>query len=322
MKRWSLIFLLVGSLLISRTSSAAFFDPDLDWKTIKTEHFNIHFHEGEEEIAFKMAPIVEKVYHELSPQLEWKPWGRTEVVLTDHIDEANALALIIPYNYVLLQVASPHGTSPLSNYDDWLEYLFRHEFTHILHLDKYGGITKPFRWIFGKTAAPNIFSPGWLKEGIAVFEESKRGKGRNNGSFSEMMIRTDILNDQFLKIDQMSGLMIQWPSAYAAYIYGGEFWQYLVDQYGEDKITEFITRYGDSVWLTSLNNKARKTFQNKNFIKLWKEWRASLEKKYAKQKEELTKKGLTKLEAILHIDGNLQAPILSPDGTKIGRAHV
>lgn len=305
---------LIGGLLFSETSYSAFFDPRLDWKTIQTEHFNIHFHTGEEAIGFKMATISEKIYQELSPQLQWKPWGRTEIVLSNHTEEANALATVLPYNYLLLQVASPHGTSPLNNYDDWLEDLFRHEFTHILHVDKYGGIAKPFHWIFGKTVAPNGLSPAWVREGIAVVEESKNGKGRNNGSFSEMMIRTDILNGQFLKIDQAAGLMIKWPSAYASYIYGGAFWQYLVEHYGEKSIPEFIRRYGDSMWLTSLNNKARKTFDDKNFLKLWEEWKEYLEVKYAKQKEEVSKKGLTHLETLVHIDGNLQSATLSPDG--------
>src|SRR4029453_18383925 len=234
--------------------------------------------------------------------------------LTDHTDISNAFATTLPYNYMLLYVNSPEGNSTLNYYDDWLEDLFTHEFTHILHIDKYGGIAKPFRWIFGKLITPNGLTPGWVREGIAVYEESQKGKGRIHNSFSEMMLRTDILNDQFLAIDEMSGLKIDWPSANAAYIYGGAFWQYLSDTYGKDKIPEFIERYGNSMWLFSLNNKARKTFDDKNFVKLWREWRDSLKDKYGKTKAELSAKGLTPLETLVHIDGVLAAPALSPDG--------
>lgn len=317
--RFFIALTLLGVVLThSQTSWSAFFDPKLHWKTVKTPHFNIHFHDGEEEIALRMADIAEKVYTKLSPEIRWKPWGRTEVVLTDTTDISNAFATTLPYNYLLLYISSPEGTSSLSYYDNWLEELFTHEFTHILHIDKYGGIAKPFRWVFGKIVTPNGLTPGWVREGIAVYEESKGGRGRNHSSFSDMMLRTDILNHEFIAIDEAAGSMIEWPSAFAPYIYGGEFWQYLADTYGDDKIMEFIQRYGDSVWVFSLNNKARKTFgDRKHFVKLWREWKESLEKKYGQVKEELTAKGLTNLETLVHIKGNLFAPTLSPDGKKL-----
>lgn len=304
-------------LFYTTSARAAFFDPKLKWQTISTQHFNIHFHNGEEDIAYRMAGITEKVYAKLSPKLEWKPWLRTEVVLVDNTDAANALATTLPYNYILLFVTSPDGNSSLNYYENWLEDLFTHEFTHILHIDKYGGIATPFRWIFGKVVTPNGLTPGWVREGIAVYEESVNGKGRNNNSFSDMMLRTDILNNKFIPIDQASGHLIDWPSAHAPYIYGGAFWQYLANTYGPEKITEFITRYGDSIWVFSLNNKARKTYDNKNFLKLWKEWKLSLTEKYQKVETELKTKGLTPLQSLVHVDGTLQAPTVSPDGKKL-----
>ncbi len=302
---------------LSRTLSAAFFDPKLKWQTLQTEHFNIHFHNGEEELAYRMGGISEKVYVKLSAQLQWKPWGRTEVVMVDNTDAANALATTLPYNYVLLFVTSPNGTSSLNYYENWLEDLFTHEFTHILHIDKYGSIVKPLRWIFGKIVTPNGLTPGWVREGIAVYDESEKGRGRNNNSFSDMMLRTDILNKQFLAIDEAVGFKIDWPSSHAPYIYGGAFWQYLADTYGPEKITEFITRYGDSLWLFSLNNKARNTYNNKNFLKLWREWKESLQVKYEKVEEGLKAKGLTSLDKIAHVNGTLLAPTVSPDGKKL-----
>jgi dipeptidyl aminopeptidase/acylaminoacyl peptidase len=309
-------------LSLNSPSQAAFVDPHLKWKTIKTEHFNITYHESEEEVAFRMATITERVYAKLSPKLEWKPWGRTEVVLTDTTDVTNAFATTLPYNYMLIFISPPEGNSALSYYDNWLEDLFTHEFTHILHIDKYGGIAKPFRWVFGKIVTPNGLTPGWVREGIAVYEESQNGRGRNNNSFSDMMLRTDILNNQFLGIDEAAGLKIDWPSGNAAYIYGGAFWQYLADTYGAEKIVEFIRRYGDSMWLFSLNNKARKTFDDKHFVKLWREWKETLEQKYTKVKGELTSQGLTNFKTLLHIKGNLKAPTLSPDGKKLVYART
>src|SRR5262249_32842172 len=181
------------------------------------------------------------------------------------------------------------------------------------HLDMYGKWAKPFRWILGRLVTPNGLTPAWVREGIAVDQESLGGKGRNNNSFSEMMLRTDILNNNFLALDQMAGLQFDWPSSNAAYIYGGKFWQYLSDNYGPDKIVEFSHRYSNSMWLFSLNNKARKTF-GKRFYRLHNEWKESLKQKYEKQKQELEAQGLTPLTSLRHIDGILSDPTLSTDG--------
>jgi len=296
---------------------AAFTDPRLKWKTLKTEHFNIHFYEAEEEIALKLAPIAEQKYQVLTKKLNWKPWGRTEIVVTDQVDKANGLATILPYNYMIFFVAPPDGNSALSYYDNWLEILFTHEFTHILHMDQHGGITNPFHWIFGKLIAPNALSPKWIQEGIAVFEESQGGKGRNHSSYADMILRTDILNNQFLKVDMLSGERIEWPSGTAAYVYGGSFWQYMANTYGEEKITEFINRYGDSMWFFSLNNKARKTYEDKNFFKLWAEWKNFLQTQYQAVAQKVSATGLTTLTPVLHKKNVVKAAILSPDQTKI-----
>lgn len=311
---WALVGLLY--LLASQASHAGIFDPKLKWNTIKTDHFNIHFHDGTEGLAKKLAVIVEEVHTDMSSRYDWKPFGRTEVLLTDITDVSNASAATLPYNYILLYVNAPDADSALSNFEDWIRDLFIHEYTHILHIDKTDGIAKPFRWVLGKIVSPNGLTPGWVREGIAVWEESSKGQGRNHSSFSEMMLRTDILNGQFLKMDELAGVQEDWPTFNAAYIYGGQFWQFLSDRYGPEKVQEFITRYGSSIWLFSLNNKARKVYDDKNFFKLRKEWQASLENKYQNLKKQLEAEGLSSLEDFIHAEKeNISLPTLSPDGT-------
>lgn len=312
------IFFLFFAWLGGAKLHAAYVDPKLKWYTLSTPHFNLHYHEGEEAVAQRMALIAEQVFAEQSPKFQWKPWGRTEVVLTDTTDISNAFTSTLPYNYILLFLSVPTGDSTLNYYHDWLYDLFLHEYTHTLHLDMYGGIVKPFRWILGRIVTPNGLTPGWVREGIAVQQESLTGRGRSNNSFSEMMLRTDILNDQFLALDQMAGLQFDWPAGNAAYIYGGKFWTYLADTYGQDKVVEFSKRYSDSMWLFSLNNKARHTFANKNFYKLHGEWKEGLTQKYSKLKQELEAQGLTPLTDLAFVPKAILAhPTLSPDGQTV-----
>ena len=51
--------LLFGS---SPAAHAATYDPDLKWRTLKTEHFDIHFHQGIEQVANEFSRMVEDVY--------------------------------------------------------------------------------------------------------------------------------------------------------------------------------------------------------------------------------------------------------------------
>lgn len=296
-------------------AQAGLTDPKLKWYTISTKHFNIHYHNGIEESAFRLSVISEKTYQEIATYFKWKPWGRIEVVLSDTTDISNALATTLPYNYILILLTPPPGDSTLNYYDNWLEDIFRHELTHIIQIDMVGGIARPLRYVLGRIVTPNGLTPGWVREGIAVQQESLTGKGRANNSFSEMMLRTDILNDEFITIDQMSGNMFKWPGTRAPYIYGGMFWTYLAETYGMDKVREFSKRYSDSLWLFSLNNKARKTFQNKNFLKLKKEWEEHLKSKYIPLKNKLEAQGLTEFNTLqTSKSGSLTQPTLSHDG--------
>lgn len=320
--KYKQVFLLLCLFLLPLESHGGLTDPKLKWFTLQTDHFNIHYYEGLEEAAHQMAVITEKVYSELTPQFRWKPRGRTEVVLADSTDVSNGLTTTLPYNFILLLIPPPQGDSSLNYYANWLEDLFRHEYTHTLHLDMFGGPVWPFRILLGRTATPNAATPGWVREGIATEVESLTGKGRVNNSFSEMMLRTDILNDDFLSIDQMGGNMFKWPSFNAAYIYGGMFWAFLAEQYGQDKIVEFAKNYSSSLWFLGLNTSSKKVFQGKNFYQLKREWKAHLTQKYAKEKTQLESLGLTPLTEIKKInDGTLHSPTLSRDGKTLLYVH-
>ena len=67
-------------------------DPYLEWYTVKTPHFRVHYHGGLEDIAQRTASSAESVYQRLVPQLGWAPKQVTEIVITDDTDSANGSA--------------------------------------------------------------------------------------------------------------------------------------------------------------------------------------------------------------------------------------
>ena len=87
----------VGSLVAPTQTDAATYDPDLTWRTIVTEHFRIHFHQGEEQLAEEFTHMVEDVFDTMTEELVWVPKGKTDVVLIDRTDDANGYARVVPY---------------------------------------------------------------------------------------------------------------------------------------------------------------------------------------------------------------------------------
>ena len=80
--------MLSGLLFSATIAHAASYDPELTWRTLQTEHFNITFHGGEEQLAQELADIVEQIHDEMTAELAWAPRRRTEVVLVDNTDSA------------------------------------------------------------------------------------------------------------------------------------------------------------------------------------------------------------------------------------------
>src|SRR3954454_20375471 len=120
---WSscLLFLsiVVPALLWFSPPAEAAGDPYLEWWTVETPHFRVHYYKGLEPIAERIASIAEGANARLSEALGWPMSEVTEIVLTDNPDDANGSATAIPYNAIRLFVTGPDDLSPLGDYDDW-----------------------------------------------------------------------------------------------------------------------------------------------------------------------------------------------------------
>ncbi|MBI4412513.1 MAG: PD40 domain-containing protein [Deltaproteobacteria bacterium] len=316
-----LIFFVVFVCLVAPVH-AAFYKPSLEIYTLKTEHFYIHYPKEAAEAAQDLSEIAERVHAKLTEKFRWTPWGRTHVVLVDQNDQANGLATVIPANYLLLFITPPDSDSSLDNYKNYLELLFTHEYSHILHIDQHHRAADPFHWVFGKIVAPNGLTPGWMREGIAAWQETvETGEGRGNSPFVEMVIRTAVYEDKFPHIDEAAGTGLKWPGGNTQYLYGVKFWQWLAGKYGEESIVRYMEEYSSGLWLFSLNNKARRIF-NKSFYKLWNEWRDELRAKYAQLKTELTAEGVTPFVPFITHKDQLGNFTPHPSGTGYAYSQV
>lgn len=224
---------LVAAVLPAAASER--YDPRLRFRTISTPHFDIHFHQGEEGQARRLASIAEQVRREMAPTLGL-PNGRVQVILVDQHDSPNGWATPFPYNVIELTAAAPRGGSLIGNTTDWLRLVFVHEYTHVLHLDRSRGLFAAGRRVFGRhpLALPNIFTPPWQIEGIAThYESAITGEGRVPSGDFRLILERAAGGRRFASLDRASSDRVDWPSGHTPYLYGAYFHAFLAETYGD-----------------------------------------------------------------------------------------
>jgi hypothetical protein len=251
---------------------SADFDHKVEWKTIETEHFYLHYPHSLEDPAYRLSAMVEPIRERLTTKFRWSQADKVHVVLSDFTDESNGLSTPLPYNLIYLYVAPPTDDTALDNYDEWLRMLFTHEFTHSVHIDMANGISKFLRYLLGRFIVPNGAQQQWGIEGIAELEETvETTRGRGRSPFVEMYLRTSILENKFLPIERATYWHDTYPFGNAAYFYGIGFYQYLAKTFGEEKIYDFTEE--TSRWpLPGFMNFKTKNVFGKSFARLWAEW--------------------------------------------------
>jgi hypothetical protein len=287
-------------LLGSWTEQALAGDPYLEWYTVKSPHFRIHYHGGLEDIAQRTASSAESVYERLMPELGWAPKEATEVIVTDDTDSANGSATTLPYNTIRLFATAPDDMSPLADYDNWINELVTHEYTHILQIDNTSGLPALGNAILGKTFAPNQAQPRWILEGLAVvMESSHTSGGRLKSTQFDMYLRADVLDHRLARLDQISNPARRWPGGNLWYLYGAEFVGWIVDTYGPDTYAAVATDYGASVIPFGIN-RAIQRVTGRTYEQLYVGWQAYLERKYEDQARAVVARGLREGRQITH----------------------
>jgi hypothetical protein len=229
-------FLLLAAVLGTALSEGSTrYDPRLRFRTLSTPRFHIHYHQGGEAQARRLALIAERVAARLDETLG-PPSGRVHVVLVDQSDLSNGWATPLPYNLIEITAATPDPTSFIGNTDDWLELVFTHEYTHVVHLSRSAGWIGGLRRGFGRMPLlfPNLYLPLWQIEGIATFEESAvTGQGRVPAGDFRTLLDQAAGGMRFEPLDRAGGGLVDWPSGTTPYLYGGYFHAYLVSRFGE-----------------------------------------------------------------------------------------
>lgn len=260
-------------------------DPGLDWRTLETDHFRIHYPRELDSVARLAAEISEDVHARLTGELQWEPRQRTEVLLVDDFDRPNGFARPMPYNMMGLFVVPPEPGAfmQVDGLEQWLEELILHEYVHILHLDRVHGGPEGLRRIFGRQpfAMPNVFNPTWVLEGLATHWESAHyhGPGRGKDSQFRMMMQAEV--DAGLRpLAQVNIPNVTWPAGRVPYLYGAYFFRFLEETRGREAIQRYLRIYSGQLIPFRLNSTAERAFGT-DFRELWEEFGGWLEEEFA-----------------------------------------
>jgi WD40-like Beta Propeller Repeat len=268
-------------LWAATASGATLLDPALRFRVLTTAHFTIYFHQGEEAQARRLAGIAEDVWTRLPVELGLTPPRHTHVLLVDQTDLANGWATPLPYNTILVTAAAPAGSDQIGRVDDWLELVFTHEFTHIVHLDRSAGWARPFRTVFGRIpiALPNLFLPVWQIEGIAAWEESVvTGEGRLHAGDFRAIEREAARARAVEPLDRINGGLTDWPAGSTPYAYGLGFHQYLADRFGSLSLGRLAAETSRAV--PYFGSRAFKQVYGQSLGTLWRDYVRTLEDRY------------------------------------------
>ena len=268
----TLASLLSGLVIAGAAAGATRYDPRLKFRTISTSRFDIHFHQGGESLAKRLAGFIETAASEVDAAVG-APIGRVQVVLVDQHDLSNGWATPLPYNTIEISAAAPAAESSIGNTDDWLRLVFIHEYTHIAHLSRARGWIGGLRRGFGRLPLlfPNLYQPLWGIEGIATWRESVgTGRGRiHAGDFRLLLDRAAGAN-RFESLDRVNGGNVDWPGGAAPYLYGAYFHQFLADRFGAESLRALSDETSRRVpYFTS---RAYKSVFGRTLGQLWKEF--------------------------------------------------
>ena len=247
-----------------------------------------------------MGHLVEEVFDEMTKELDWvlKATCRT---LRQH-GFNNGYATYLPRNTIVIYVTArgtahcptmKTGTTPFS-------------LTSTHSSSGYHWITCHRTCHLWTVAMMNGLSPNWVVEGQATMQETwQSNTGRGRGAIPDMIKRTMTIEGHFPPLGNMDGYQTSNPSGNLRYLFGQDFMNYIAEQTHEQVWTEWNHTYGGGIpyWLPS------KQVFGQRFPELYQDWKSSLEDRYAKQVQAITKQGLSEYTLLSEEGRNCMEPI-------------
>ncbi len=238
--RTQLLFIL---LITSYSVFGQIFDveqtpPDIKWRQINTENFQLIFSEEFENEAQELATKLDGFILATAASLQTKP-RKISILLQNRLIESNGFVRLAPRGSEFYTTPPQQG-----DFQAWLDMLAIHELRHVVQMDKLTGTLRAPFFEQLAFALYGIILPAWFFEGDAVVAETELTQsGRGRLPAWEMPFRTNLLEGRRFTYqkDYMGSFRDITPGFY-------EMGYFMVDKmqrdYGPDFIESLMTRMG------------------------------------------------------------------------------
>ncbi len=309
-----------------------FYHPELDWRTIETEHFYVHYHIGTERTARIVAKVAEEIYEPVTSLYNHKPDGKVSFVIKDYDDYSNGGAYFFDNK---IEIWASALDFDLRGSHNWLRNVVTHEFTHVVQIQtslKFGRKMPALylQWLGYESERrpdvlygyPNVivsypFSgyvvPSWFAEGVAQYNR-KELRYDSWDSHRDMILRMYALDGNMLTWNEMSVFGKTSLGNESSYNAGFAFVRYIGEHYGDDKLLE-ISRNLSSLTAVTIDGAIEKAV-GKNGGALYDEWKEFLKHDYG-ERTVLLKNNLAAGEIIANVGFGNFYPTFSPDGKTV-----
>src|ERR1043166_4555758 len=89
-KFFTILFILLFPLFA--LGQEEYYHPELDWKSIETPHFFVHYHTGTERTAKVVAKVAEEIYGPVTTLYDHEPDQKVSFIIKDYDDYSNGAA--------------------------------------------------------------------------------------------------------------------------------------------------------------------------------------------------------------------------------------
>jgi Tol biopolymer transport system component len=236
------------SILFTVAYCAGYNHPEIKWRTVTTEHFAINYYDKTEPALYASWKIAEETFAAIAPLFDYKLRNRIELSLADYDDYSNGWA---DYTSGAIMIWIPDAQMEFRANNTWLRNVISHEITHILSLESKRrskmidmvvdlNLQGPYETVTVQEVAAKITPwPNWFVEGIAQLGSERMGHDCWD-TRREMLLRTAVMNNRQLSIDEMGVFSHDSRGNEQVYNQGYSFVKFLVNRCGLDTVTSIL----------------------------------------------------------------------------------
>lgn len=239
---------------------AAWNHSQIEWRTIETANFSVHYHAEVERSAMEVARIAEEIHHPITTLYGYIP-GRVHINVTDRAGFPEGAA----YYYLnRIDISSDGAEFYLRGSAEWLRNVVTHEFTHMVSLqaamkmprripaiylqgfnferEKRPDVITGYPNFVGSLPLPGETVPNWFAEGMAQFQ-AEGARHDIWDSHRDMVLRSAVAGDRLLTIDRMGVFGKNALEAELLYNQGFSLVRHIAEIYGEEILAALVAEH-------------------------------------------------------------------------------